>query len=78
MPADGPFSGLTRVGAQIFFSSVETGTVYRGPLAGPFEPVATDIESPGDVGWDTARNRMLVPRTADDRIQIYTFPVATD
>ncbi len=78
LPAGGPFSGLTRVEDQLFFSSVETGTVYRGPLAGPFESVVTGIRSPGEVGWDAARNRLLVPRTADDRIEIHTFPGAKD
>lgn len=74
LPGLGATSGLTRAGDQLFFSSPESRVVYGGPLQGPFEPVVMDIDSPGDVGWDPARRRLLVPRTNDDSLELHTLP----
>lgn len=76
LPHAGGFAGLTRSGDQIFFSSPETRTVYTGPIEGPFTPVVMAVDSPGDVGWDAARRRLLVPRTDDDTLELHTLTAA--
>jgi hypothetical protein len=75
LPFAGGYAGLTHADGKVFFSSPQTRTVYAGPLDGPFEPVVIGVEAPGDVGWDAARDRILVPLTDADVLEVHTLAV---
>lgn len=51
-------------------SSWEGQAVYAGRLEGPFEPIVSNVESPADIGVDTGRSRLLIPRFNNDAVLI--------
>ncbi len=51
-------------------SSWDGQAVYAGPVTGPFEPIVSDVESPADIGVDTGRSRLLIPRFNNDAVLI--------
>ena len=73
-PLDADLSGLTFTGDQVVFASLEHRALYAGPLSGPFVPLTTAIEVSGDVGWDGARRRILVPCAEGDRLELHALP----
>jgi sugar lactone lactonase YvrE len=42
-------------------SSWEGQAIYRGRLNGEWKPVVENVKSPADIGYDTKRNRILIP-----------------
>jgi sugar lactone lactonase YvrE len=48
-------------GGDVLVSSWDGKTVYRGKPGGEWKPAVEGIESPADIGWDTKRNRLLIP-----------------
>ena len=74
----GAVTGVAQAEGHVFFSSPVGRSIYGGPLAGPFVPVVAGVDGPGDVGWDAARRRLLVPRVEAGALGIYTLaPSAT-
>ena len=55
---------------KLLISSWETRTVYEGDIKGGFKPVAENITSPADIGYDTKRQRLLVPVFQQDEVRI--------
>lgn len=54
--------GIARMpDGTLLISSWTAGAVYRGFHDGPFATVVTGLESPADLGYDTKRERMLIP-----------------
>jgi len=54
--------GIARMpDGTLLISSWTGGVVYRGFHDGPFAPVVTGLESPADLGYDTKRERLLIP-----------------
>ena len=45
--------------------------IYRGKLGGSFEPVVQNVKGPADIGWDSKRSRILVPRFLEDEIDVF-------
>ncbi len=76
LPADGAFSGLVWADGRVVFFSPRTRTLYAGPLAGPFDPIATSVDASGDLGWDAARRRLIVPCAEGDRLEFHVLPPA--
>lgn len=71
LPGPAP-RGLVALPDGTFVISSETaGTVYRGYRDGPFQPIIGDLEAPADVGFDTRRQRLLIPLLAGHSLAIF-------
>ncbi len=57
----GGLDGIVLVGDTLFISSWEGKSISSGKAAGPFTEVFTELEAPADLGFDSKRNRLLVP-----------------
>ena len=67
----GSLDGLVLLaGGDVLVSSWDAKSVYRGPLAGPFEAIITDMDAPADIGFDTKRNLVLVPKFAENKVEL--------
>jgi len=70
----GGLDGIVRLpGGDFLISSWEAKAVFRGPPAGPFEAVIEGVESPADIGYDTKRNRVLIPLFQKNRVEIHSL-----
>jgi hypothetical protein len=67
----GMLDGLIAIEGALIVSSWKTESVYRGPLGGVFEPILTKVKGVADMGYDSKRNRLLVPRFLDDTVEVY-------
>ena len=67
----GQLDGLLVVDDMLIVSSWKTETVYRGPLGGTFTPLLTKVKAVADIGYDSKRKRLLVPRLLDDTVEVY-------
>ena len=54
--------GIVAVGDELLISSWPAKTIYPGKPGGEFKEAFTDLEAPADIGFDSKRNRVLVPR----------------
>jgi sugar lactone lactonase YvrE len=70
IPAGG-LDGAVAVGENLFVSSWKASTVYKGKPGGTFEPVVWNVSGPADIGFDTKRNRLLIPRFMDNAVEAY-------
>lgn len=75
-----PGKGLDGVVAlddgTLLISSWEKSSIYRGKPGGEFTVLAENLKSPADIGYDTKRNRLLVPQMMENTIAIYDVPMA--
>ncbi|MEO8902771.1 MAG: hypothetical protein ABI488_12100 [Polyangiaceae bacterium] len=67
----GGLDGIAQAGDTLLVSSWQTSTVYRGTLGGTFEPVLVDLKGPADIGFDSQRKRVLVPRFLENAVEVY-------
>lgn len=67
----GQLDGLLAIDDNLIVSSWKTETVYRGPLGGAFTPLVTKVKGVADIGYDSKRNRLLVPRFTEDTVEVY-------
>jgi hypothetical protein len=67
----GSLDGLVAVGDTLYISSWESSTIYKGSVKGPFEVFAEGVKSPAEMGFDTKRSRLLVPRFLEDTIEVF-------
>lgn len=67
----GSLDGIVKVGDAFLVSSWDGQAVYKGTLGGTFEPVLTQLKAPADIGFDTKRSRVLVPRFMEDAVEAY-------
>jgi hypothetical protein len=58
-------------GGDVLVSSWDAKSIYRGPVAGPFEAVITDVNAPADIGFDTKRNLVLIPLFTDNKVALH-------
>jgi hypothetical protein len=70
LPGD-ELDGLLAIDDSLIVSSWKTETVYRGPLGGTFAPILTKVRAVADIGYDSKRKRLLVPRFLDDIVEVY-------
>jgi sugar lactone lactonase YvrE len=69
---NGGLDGMLVVGDTLIVSSWGASTVYRGKLGGTaFEPIIQNVKGPADIGWDSKRSRVLVPRFVDDLVEAF-------
>ncbi|HEY3495166.1 MAG TPA: hypothetical protein VGK73_10790 [Polyangiaceae bacterium] len=67
----GGLDGLLQVGDSLLVTSWKGSAIYRGKLGGKFEPVIQGVKGPADIGYDTKRSRVLVPRFVDNAVEAY-------
>ena len=57
----GGLDGVVMIGDKLFISSWEGKSISSGKPGEAFNEVFTELESPADIGFDSKRNRILVP-----------------
>jgi hypothetical protein len=67
----GGLDGLVSLGDSLLVSSWQGSSVFKGKLGGTFEPVIHGVKGPADIGFDSKRNRVLVPRFVENAIEAY-------
>ena len=67
----GGLDGLLVVGDDVLVTSWAGSTIYRGKLGGKFEPVIKGVKGPADMGYDTKRSRVVLPRFVDNAVEAY-------
>jgi hypothetical protein len=68
----GGLDGVVALGGDtLLISSWAGSAVYRGKLGSSFEPVLHGVKSPADIGFDTKRNRVLVPHFTENSIEAF-------
>jgi sugar lactone lactonase YvrE len=70
LPA-GSLDGIIKNGDDLYISSWETSSVYKGRPGGTFTVAIPNVKSPADIGLDTKRKRILVPLFSDNAIEAY-------
>jgi hypothetical protein len=70
-PPTGGLDGVEPVGDSLLVSSWEGSAVYKGKLGGTYELVLSDQKTPADIGYDSKRNRVLVPHFMDSTVETY-------
>jgi hypothetical protein len=68
----GSLDGLVHMSDGTFLvTSWESNSIFRGPQAGPFTEVITNVKSPADIGYDTKRHVLLVPHFMENKVTIH-------
>jgi hypothetical protein len=68
----GSLDGLIDLGkGEHLVSSWEGEVVYRLDAKGNATEVVKNVKAPADIGWDSKRKRILVPRFLDHRVEAY-------
>jgi sugar lactone lactonase YvrE len=69
---NGGLDGLLVVGDELICSSWGASAIYKGKLGGTsYEPIIQNVKGPADIGYDSKRKRILVPRFMDDEVQAF-------
>lgn len=67
----GGLDGVVEAGGELIISSWEGAALYRGKVTGPFTEWKTGLATPADIGLDTKRKRVLVPRFMDNKVEAF-------
>ncbi len=73
----GGLDGIVDTGNHILVSSWEKSTIYAAVSGGEtltFAPLIENVSAPADIGYDSKRNRLLLPRLMDNKVEIYQLP----
>ena len=71
----GGLDGIVKLNdGTLLVSSWEGQAIYRGRLGGTFEPLLSGLTSPADIGFDSKRNRVLIPSFQTDTVTIQPLP----
>lgn len=70
-PPAGMLDGLIPLGDSLLVTSHEASAIFRGKLGGSYEVALADQKSPGDIGYDTKRGRVLIPHLMQDMVDVY-------
>jgi sugar lactone lactonase YvrE len=69
----GMLDGIVALADGSFFvSSWEAAGIYRGKPGGDWSLVLGDLRAPADIGYDSKRNRILVPLSLDSVVETRT------
>lgn len=71
LPGAAPRGIVALPDGTFVISSESTGNVYRGYRDGPFQPIIGGLETPADVGYDTRRQRLLIPLLEGHSLAIF-------
>jgi sugar lactone lactonase YvrE len=67
----GGLDGFIQVGDSLLVTSWGGEKIYKGKLGGKFEPVLSGLKGAADIGYDSKRNRVIVPRFMDNAVEAY-------
>lgn len=67
----GGLDGIVAAGADLLVSSWGAKAIYRGKPGGTWTALVTDLEAPADIGYDSKRHRVLVPRFQSNRVEVW-------
>jgi sugar lactone lactonase YvrE len=68
---NGGLDGIVAIGDEVLVSSWPAKAIYRGKAGGDFKEAFTDLEASADIGFDTKRNRVLVPRFQGNMVEAW-------
>ena len=63
--------GLVIVGDELLVSSRAANAIFHGKPKGDWRIAIGDLKSPGGIGYDRKRSRLLVPLVTEDEVRIY-------
>ena len=69
----GNLDGLLALGDSLLVTSWAGNAIYRGKLGGSFDVLIANLKSPADIGYDTKRERLLVPLLAENTVLAYSL-----
>lgn len=72
IPAGG-LAGIVKLGDSLLVASWQTSTIYKGKLGGTFEVAFANQKSPADIGYDTKRERLLVPHFTEGTVEAFAL-----
>ncbi len=67
----GSLDGIIAIGDEFIVSSWEGSALYRGKFGGEFKEIAGELKAPADIGFDTKRSRVLVPRFQENFVEAW-------
>jgi hypothetical protein len=68
----GQLDGMVRVNERdVLVSSWGSKSILLGKPGGIFKPIIEDLRAPADLGYDSKRNRVLIPLFQDDAVLIH-------
>jgi sugar lactone lactonase YvrE len=67
----GALDGIEPTANGLLISSWEGEAVYLRKPDGSFTTVLSGLKAPADIGFDSKRNRVLVPRFMDNKVEAY-------
>src|SRR5450432_320037 len=67
----GGLDGIVQAGDKLLVTSWQTSSIYRGTLGGTFEVAFAELKGPADIGFDSKRKRVLVPRFLENAVEVY-------
>jgi hypothetical protein len=68
---EGVLDGMAVVGDSLLVTSWKGSAIYRGTLGQKFEVAISGLKAPADIGYDSKRKRVLVPRFMDNAVEVY-------
>jgi hypothetical protein len=71
LPGSAPRGIIGMPDGTFLISSEGAGSVYRGYRDGPFQAVVDELEGPADLGYDTRRQRLLIPLLTGHSLAIF-------
>lgn len=71
LPGRAPRGIVGMPDGTFLISSEAAGSVYRGYRDGPFQAVVDELEGPADLGYDTRRQRLLIPLFTGHALAIF-------
>ena len=66
----GTLDGLVDTGDSLLVSSWAASSVFQGK-GGSWTAIVVGAKAPADIGYDTKRKRVLVPRFLDDKVEAF-------
>jgi hypothetical protein len=70
----GMLDGIVALSDSYLVSSWEASGAFRGKPGGDWSLALSDLKAPADIGYDTKRNRVLVPLFQDSAVEAYALP----
>jgi len=81
LPAGGLEGVIETETGRLVVACSETSTIYRSKHRAPdameaaqFEPLISDLDAPGDIGYDRQRRQLLVPLLRENALYIQQIP----
>lgn len=70
----GGLDGVVSLGSDWLVSSWDGSAVFRGSKGGEWKECVGGLKAPADIGYDSKRKVVLVPRFMDNKIEAYLLP----